>query len=46
MRHELYSTWRVFYFCFIQGAWSCLTYNMNLRHAAFSFLADAAVLNN
>ena len=36
----VYSAWRVFYSCFLQGAWSCLNQNMDFeRHATLLFSA-------
>ena len=43
MRHVVYSAWRVFYSCFLQGAWSCLNQNMDFeRHATLFFCAKSA----
>ena len=45
MRYVVYSTWCVFYLCFIQGAWSCLRQDMDFeRHATFLFFAPGGVL--
>ena len=46
MRYVCNYTWRVFYSCFIQGAWRCLNQDMDFeRHATFSFSSDAGVLD-
>ena len=43
MRHVVYSAWRVFYSCFLQGAWSCLNQDMDFeRHATLLFCAKSA----
>ena len=40
MRYVCNYTWRVFYSCFIQGAWRCLNQDMDFeRHATLLFSA-------
>ena len=38
MRCVDYSTWRVFYSVFVQGAWSCLMQNIDVKARHSSFL--------
>ena len=43
MRYVCNYTWRVFYSCFIQGAWRCLNQDMDFeRHATLLFCAKSA----
>lgn len=41
MRYVEYSAWRVFYSCFIQGAWSCLRQDMDLQARHVFFVSEA-----
>ena len=43
MRRVDYSTWRVFYSVFVQGAWSCLMQNIDVKARHSSFLRQVAV---
>ena len=43
MRCVDYSTWRVFYSVFVQGAWSCLMQNIDVKARHSSFLRPVAV---
>ena len=43
MRCVDYSTWRVFYSVFVQGAWSCLMQNIDVKARHSCFLRQVAV---
>ncbi len=45
VRYVVNSMWRVFNSCFLSGAWSCLSKDMNLKARHSFFCASVDVLN-